>query len=164
MDDMQTMVTDAGSEIADGAPRDVAFSREKVMAIQEVIADLPQVELPTLHHFSKIGCPHPTKVYLRQVFHPAGVAVVGFEHLDEHLFILAVGHLTITTDDGDMDIRGPCVMNTKPGMKRVAYAHEDSIIMTIHATDLDDPDAIMDSILKPEPGSPYRAAFGGGAL
>lgn len=153
----------ASSELAESQSRDLAFSRGKVMAVQELLADLPQVELPTFHHFSKIGCAQPTQVYLRQVFHPAGVAVVGFEHLDEHLFILALGHLTITTDEGDMDIHGPCVMNTKPGMKRVAYAHEDSVVMTIHATDLVDPDAIMDSILKPEPGSPYRAAFGGGA-
>lgn len=143
--------------------RDIGFERERVMAVQRHLSDLPQVELPVMHHFSRIGCPNPDRIYIRMVFHPAGVAVTGFEHLDEHFFILARGHLTITTDDGDRDIVGPVVMNTLPGMKRIAYAHEDSVVMTVHATNLSDPDAIMDSILKPEPGSPYRAEFGGGA-
>jgi len=144
--------------------RQMSFNRDKVMEVQDYLASMPQVELPVMHHFSKIECEKADKIYLRMVFHPGGVAVVGFEHLDEHLFILAAGLLTITTEDGDVTLRGPCVMNTKPGMKRVAYAHEDCVVMTVHATDLSDPDAIMDSILKREPGSPHRLAFGGGEL
>ncbi len=143
---------------------DLSFSPDSVQAIQDIMVKFPQVELPVKHHFSSIGCANPDRIYLREVFHPGGVAVVGFEHLDEHLFILAVGHLTITTDDGDMEIFGPTVVNTMPGKKRVAFAHEDSVIMTVHATNLSNPDDIMDSILKYEPDSPYRAQFGGGTL
>jgi len=144
--------------------RQLSFNREKVMDVQDYLASMPQVELPVMHHFSKIECEKADKIYLRQMFIPAGTGATGFEHIDEHLFILAVGRLTITTDDGDMTIDGPRAMNTRPGIKRVVYAHEDSVIMTIHATNLSEPDDIMASILKPEPGSPYRLAFGGGEL
>lgn len=151
----------ADEPLCANAQHGLSGDRQRVLAMQDMLADLPQVELLTQHHFAPIACAKPDRIYLRHVFHPAGIAVVGFEHLDDHLFVLCIGHLTVTTDDGDRDIHGPTVLLTKAGSKRVAYAHTDCVVMTIHATDLSDPDAIMDSILKPEPGSPYRKEFGG---
>lgn len=117
----------------------------KVQELQEAIGELPQVELPVTHHFS-------AGVYVCEVFHPAGVAVVGYMHRTDHLFLLAKGELTITTDEGMRRIKGPCMLHTHPGMKRVAYAHEDTTIFTIHVTEETDPRKIMDAILVPEAG------------
>lgn len=124
-------------------------SRERVLDLQHALADLPQVDMPVTHH-------HAPGVYVREVFHPAGVAVVGYEHTTEHLFLLVSGELTVTTDDGMRTLRGPCMVRTAPGTKRAAYAHTDCVVMTIHATDKTDPDAIMAEITVPEPGSPVQ--------
>lgn len=132
-------------------PNPVAWmpSRERVLDLQCVLAELPQAELPVTHH-------HAPGIYVREVLHRAGVAVVGYEHKTEHLFLLVSGELTVTTDDGMRTLRGPCMVRTKPGTKRAAYAHTDCVVMTIHATDETDPDKIMADITVPEPGSPVQ--------
>lgn len=128
----------------------------KVLELQDAMSRMPQVHLPVTHHFA-------TGVYAREVFHPAGVAVVGYMHRTDHLFILAKGDLTITTDEGKRRVQGPCVLHTHPGMKRLAYAHEDTTIITIHVTTETDPEKIMAAILVPEAGSPLPSP-GGAAL
>lgn len=44
------------------------------------------------------------------------------------------GDLSVLTDEGPIRVQAPYVLVTKPGAKRVMYAHEETVLMTVHAT------------------------------
>jgi hypothetical protein len=113
-------------------------------AIERIPHHLVRADFPLLHHFSK-------GVYARSLLIPAGHVIVGHRHATEHLLIMSVGDVDITTDEGMQHLVGFNVINTKPGIKRAIYAHADTILTTIHVTDENDPDIIGAHILMPEP-------------
>ena len=43
--------------------------------------------------------------------------------------------LTLVSEDGVIEIEAPYHGITKPGTKRIIYTHEDSVFITVHATD-----------------------------
>jgi hypothetical protein len=43
------------------------------------------------------------------------------------------GDLSVLTEDGVKRVKPPFVVVSPPGTKRVAYAHEDSIWLTVHS-------------------------------
>lgn len=118
-------------------------SLASIYRLQAEIAKMPQADVPLYHHFSK-------GVYARELMLPAGTAAVGKMHGTEHLIIIACGDVTIMTDDGMRRLQGPLVLNSKPGVKRAAYAHADTTIITIHVTDETDLDKIEAQVIVPE--------------
>ena len=66
--------------------------------------------------------------------------VVGAIHNHLHVWFLLTGFLTIITENTTEDFVAPCYVISKPGAKRVIYAHEDSIFVNIHKN----PDNIKD--------------------
>lgn len=83
---------------------------------------------PVKHHFS-------SGVYAREMFIPKGTVIVGKLHKHENLNIMSQGELSVLTEDGIKRIKAPFTVVSPPGTKRVAYAHEDTIWTTIHATE-----------------------------
>jgi hypothetical protein len=58
------------------------------------------------------------------------------------------GEVTVVTEDGGRQrIRGPMSMISKAGTKRVVYAHEDSVWITVHVTRETDLEKIEDEII-----------------
>jgi quercetin dioxygenase-like cupin family protein len=86
---------------------------------------MPQVEIKTTHYFAP-------GVYMRQIFIPKGVTVTGKIHKTEHLNILSQGELSVWTEDGVKRLKASTVIKSKPGIKRVGFAHEDSVWITVH--------------------------------
>ena len=125
-------------------------SLEQIRRLQSEMAKLPQLELPTEHHFAN-------GMYCRKLFRPAGTLIVGKVHKHEHLFILAYGELTIWTETGMRRIGAGTVIESKPGTKRVTLAHEDSLAMTIHRTEFTDLDQIEAEIIEAEDSSLFDA-------
>lgn len=119
-------------------------SLAQICAVQSVMETLPQLDLRAEHTFSKGVC-------AKSLFMPADSFVIGKRHVTEHLLIIASGDVTITTSEGVHRLQGPLVLNTKPGIKRAILAHADTTLITIHVTDLTDPDAIVDAITEPDP-------------
>ena len=74
-------------------------------------------------------------IYAREFFHPADTYLVGKMHRKENFFVLLAGEVTLWTEHGMKRVRAPFWAITKPGTKRVAYAHTDSIVMTFHPND-----------------------------
>ena len=103
--------------------------RAKLMRLQNVLlADkASQVETPVTHHFS-----HGT--YAREMFIPAGVTVVGKIHKFGALNILLSGDVSVLTESGIRRVQAGEIVESFPGIKRVAYAHVDSRWLTIHGT------------------------------
>lgn len=88
---------------------------------------IPQLDLAahTAHHFCR-------GMYARELRVPAGHVVVGKMHASENFFLLVSGDVTISTNDGVRRLRGPVLAVTKPGDKRVCFAHTDVIMFNFH--------------------------------
>ncbi|NGP41066.1 hypothetical protein [Acinetobacter lwoffii] len=105
--------------------------------------DIQPAETSVTDHFSK-------GLYLREFKAKAGTLAVSKMHRTEHIIIFLTGSVSIATDNGVELIKAPCIAKTTPGTKRVAYFHEDSICVTVHATELSDVDEIEKEIIVPE--------------
>jgi len=107
--------------------------RGKVHRLENIMLQLPQVEMKVVHHFS-------AGVYARELHIPKGVVLTGAIHKYENLNIMSKGDLTVMTENGPVRVQAPFTLVSPAGTKRVAYAHEDTIWTTIFGTDLKDPE------------------------
>jgi hypothetical protein len=123
-----------------------APTSEDIRALQEFLATFPQVELEARHHHSK-------GQYVREMRIPKGFYVVGKEHKTRHLNILTTGKMTVWTVHGRLDLcaeKGPVIYESVAGVKKVGYAHEDSVWLTVHPTDEVDQDRLEFQFIKAE--------------
>lgn len=101
--------------------------RGAIMALEDAMRAEPdlQVELKTEHKFAP-------GVYMRILHIPAGVTLTGLIHKTEHLNVLSQGRIQVYTDDGMKELTASTVILSKPGIKRVGHAIEDSVWITVH--------------------------------
>jgi len=97
---------------------DTLVTSNKVDEYEELLGQLPQIDLNTVHSLSG-------EVYSRTIFIPAGVSLVGATHSKDHINIMW-GDISVTTDTGMKRLTGYNVFATKAGMRRVGYAHSDT--------------------------------------
>jgi len=81
-------------------------------------------------------------MYAREMTIPAGVALTGKIHNEDHFCIVSQGDISVITDNGYQRITAPAIFETKAGIKKLGYAHTDTVFTTIHATELTDKDEI----------------------
>ena len=105
--------------------------RDFITSFEGYLKTLPQEELPLIHHFSK-------GVYARELHIPKGCMLTGKIHKFENLNILSKGDISILSQDGVMRVKAPFTVVSSPGVKRLAYAHEDCVWTTILGTDSKD--------------------------
>jgi len=104
-------------------------SLQKILRLEAALLEMTDHHLePEVRHYFSQG------VYARELFIPKGAVLTGKIHLTEHLSLLVQGELSVMTDSGVQRLKAPYVVNSKPGMKRAGYAHEDSRWITIHVT------------------------------
>lgn len=95
--------------------------------MEDQLLTLPQLDPQTTHHICD-------GVYLRKIILPKGCSATGAVHLTETLDILIYGDLTVVTEKGKKRISVPgSVFVSLPGLKKVAYAHEETMWITVHA-------------------------------
>lgn len=120
-----------------------APTREAIARLQREMEKMPQVELPTEHHFAD-------GMYCRALFRPAGCLIVGKVHRKEHFYIVCSGTVKVTTDNGMEEITGPKVIISKPGTKRAVLALTDATCLTVHRTENTDVEEIERELIEPE--------------
>ena len=101
--------------------------RESILKLESVMKEMTNhhIEIKTTHHFAP-------GIYMREIFIPKGTTLTGKIHKTEHLNILSQGELSVWTEDGVKKISASTVISSHPGIKRVGYAHEDSVWITVH--------------------------------
>ena len=99
-----------------------------------------QETFPLTHRFAD-------GVYAREILLPAGTIVIGKIHRYGHLNVITKGHVSVLTEFGIEQIRGPYTFVSKPGTKRVVYAHEDTVWTTFHGTKHTDVDKVEEDII-----------------
>jgi len=119
-------------------------------ALKEALLQMPQVE-PVTEHIFHGG------MYCRQVFREAGMLVVGKVHKKEHFYMIVMGTVAITTDDGTIEASAPYLFCSKPGTQRAVLSLTDTLTMTIHRADSVTVEDAEDELVEPEPDSPFGA-------
>jgi len=91
-----------------------------------MLKQLPQAETPVTHEFCD-------GIYARTMFIPKGVALTGAVHCNENFLIIRFGDITVWTKAGMKRLLTGELIFSKAGIKRVGYAHEDTLLTTFHA-------------------------------
>lgn len=121
-------------------------TNQDIKTFQEILANFPQIDLDVRNH-------HSEGQYVREMRIPKGAYVVGKEHKTRHLNILTTGKMTVWSVHGRLDIsaeKGPVIYESSAGVKKVGYAHEDSVWLTLHPTDEVDQDRLEFQLIKSE--------------
>ena len=115
--------------------RKLADMRQRVYRLEEALLRGETFECPVKHYFSK-------GIYAREIFIPKGTILTGKIHKYKNLNIMSMGELSVLTENGVVRVKAPFTVVSPPGIKRAAYAHEDTLWTTIHATEETDVEKI----------------------
>ena len=116
----------------DLTPVDQLGIRGEIQKFEEKLSSVPGVfygdneSCPLRHSFCG-------NVYIREIFIPKGTVVVGKIHRHEHPNFLLKGEVIVVTETGGIErIKAPMSMISKPATKRIVFASEDVVWVTIH--------------------------------
>lgn len=115
-------------------------SDKRLELLEAVMLRSEQVEIPVENIFAD-------GVYMRKGTIPAGVMVIGHQHKTSHLNIVFSGRMSVVMDGVVTEFIGPCVFMANPSVRKVIYAHEDTVMANIHPTDTTDLDLIEDRLI-----------------
>lgn len=132
-------------QIAD--PKDEMLSRAvacpEINALEAKLAKWPQQHLP-LHHLMTPG------LYVREIFIPKGTLCTSKIHRTTHPFVVSKGIISVwSPESGVVHYSAPFTGVTKPGTRRVLFAHEDTIWSTFHPTTETNLKRIEEQIIEP---------------
>ena len=100
--------------------------RKGIMALEHGMIQLPQLEILPKHYFAD-------GIYAREILIPAGTLLTGMIHKTQTIDVVSYGDISVLTEAGVKRIQGPCTLISQPGIKKVGYAHTDTLWTTIHA-------------------------------
>ena len=105
--------------------RNIANGETAVVGTDEkpIVSDSTLVPI---RHFFMDG------VYVREMTMYKDTIVVGAIHKHLHMCFLLTGKITVVNEEETVDHIAPCFIVSTPGIKRVLYAHEDSIWYNTH--------------------------------
>lgn len=118
-------------------------SLETIQAFEKELLKLPQHDFEVRHHFAD-------GIYSRELVIPAGCVLTGKIHRTEHMNFLIKGEITVWTEDGMKRLKAPVILVSRPGTKRVGYAHEETIWVTVHGTHETDLERLEAELIEPE--------------
>jgi hypothetical protein len=108
--------------------------------VEEGVSRLAEVDAPVTHRFTP-------GLYIREIFIPANTLLTSRIHLTEHPFVVSAGDISVwTKEGGTMRLRAPYCGITRPGTRRILFAHEDTIWTTFHPTTETDPEKIVEQV------------------
>lgn len=93
--------------------------RQKAERLEAALLALPQADCPVRHYFAP-------GLYAREMSIPKGVTVTGAVHKTEHLIVVSLGRLRVSTEGGWRDVAAGETLTCVPGMKNAVHALEDS--------------------------------------
>ncbi len=119
--------------------------RDSIDALEQAMMAHPdQVDIASMdvrHHITDSG------LYAREMILPAGTIITGKIKKHEHISVISAGFVTEVTDAGLQRIKAPYTMISKPGTKRVVWAHETTVWTTIHASEETSIDKLEDDLI-----------------
>lgn len=86
-------------------------------------------------------------MYIREIFLPKGMLFVTKIHKFTHPYFLLKGDCSVLTEGGTKRIKAPLSGITLAGTKRIIYTHEDTVWITVHATEETDLEKIEEKVI-----------------
>jgi quercetin dioxygenase-like cupin family protein len=121
--------------------------REQIQNFEDMLSQQPEATFgnsplaPLVHMFAP-------GIYVRQITLPKDSICVGKIHKYEHPNFLMSGKVKVVTEDGGYEIlEAPMVMISPAGTKRAVHALEDTVWVTVHATNETDLEKIEDEVI-----------------
>jgi len=116
--------------------------RERLFEAQDVMLEMVEHHVdPSVEHYFAPG------MYGRQMHIEKGVTIVGKIHRHAHINIISKGIIDVLTEFGAIRYEAPCAFVSEPLTKRFVKAIEDTIWMTVHATNETDLEKIEEEII-----------------
>lgn len=122
-----------------GQELDADKMRVRICSLQEAMTGLPQAECPVRHFFAP-------GLYAREMTIPKGVAAVGAIHKTQHVTTISKGRILMMTDEGVQEISAPYTGVSSAGIKRAAYALEETVMTCYHPTHETDLDKLAEEL------------------
>ncbi|CAB4122440.1 hypothetical protein UFOVP33_7 [uncultured Caudovirales phage] len=113
---------------------------EKTELFEAMLLRGEQLDVPLEHVFAH-------GVYMRQGKLPKGSYLIGHQHKTDHLNVLFTGKVSVIMNGSSVEITAPCVFKAEAGVRKIIYAHEDSVLANIHGTNETDLDKIEDELI-----------------
>jgi len=124
--------------------------RQKIDKLQNAVGELNPVEVPIRHYFVN-------GMYAREAFIPKGAVLLGAVHMHDHINICSKGDISVVTEFGVQRVQAPATIIGKPGTKRAGFAHEDTVWVTLHATNATTvAEAEAELVRADHDGTPYE--------
>ena len=123
---------------------------QKIAWIGHRLAELPQTPMPLTHRFAP-------GIYLREIFMPANMIVIGMIHKTEHFNVLLKGCCDIVHADGSRErLTAPMTFVSGAGVQKVLHILEDTVWQTIHLNPAEsrDIDQLEHDLVEPVPADP----------
>lgn len=130
-------LTNGGDKLT---PIGMAALRSRIALLESELSKQPQVKIEPVHHFSR-------DVYAREITIKKDTLLVGAIHKHKNMNIISKGKVTFFSIDGALTVEAPYTFVASPGVKRVIYAHEDTVWTTIHGTPETDLEKIEDEFI-----------------
>ena len=118
--DFRSMVTKLENNL-----KSVADGKNVIVGTKENPIITNNKRIP-IRHFFMDG------VYVREMKMFKDTAIIGAIHKHLHMCFLLEGHLTVANEGGVIEYKAPCYIESSPGVKRILYAHEDSLWYNTH--------------------------------
>lgn len=127
------------NELSQILPDSLDFKEAILVAESLMLKSDNPITPEIIHHFSP-------GIYAREMRLKKGTVLTGKIHKTEHLCILN-GDIEIASQDGKGRFTGYLTFRSKPGIKRIGYAHEDTVFTTIHAIEGTDIQSIESALV-----------------
>jgi len=101
--------------------------RERIEVIESLLLKYEQLDIPVKHSFVN-------GFYIREILIPKGTLLTSKYHKYEQADFMIIGDMSIVTDGGVLRIKAPFSGISYPGLKRLGYAHEDTLWIDVHVT------------------------------
>jgi len=92
----------------------------RLVHFEHALAKQPQFKCPVRHYFAH-------GLYVREIFIPAGVALVGYVHMQECVTTVSAGVIVIGDGNEPRVIAAPYTMACPAGSKKAGYALRDTV-------------------------------------
>lgn len=117
----------------------------KMLEVESAIGRMPGAK------FGDDACPlkhtFADGLYIREMRAPKGMLNVSKLHKTTHPYFILKGDFSVLTEEGFVRIKAPYTGITKAGTKRIVYFHEDTVWITVHATNETDLEKIEDEVI-----------------
>lgn len=125
----------------------IKVTRRKIIEFERMLSKAPGAffgdteNCPLKHSFAH-------GIYVREIFIPKGMMIVGKIHKYSHPNFLLKGDVTVATEGGGVErLKAPLSMISPAGTKRVVFTHEDTVWVTVHATKCRDVSKVEDKVI-----------------